>query len=468
MLKIGGRIQEERINGKRNAVRWFLNVMLVIASLFISIRLSAAAEFTDIKELDTRLARSANLGDLISYAYQENPSVREVREAWQAVVENYRVVTGYPDPELSITYFPEPIETRLGPQDWNASISQRIPFPGKLSKAGEVVEAEARIARLKMDQTIRDIIVSIRESFFELQYIRKAREVAGQNLKLIDHLRKVTETSFAQNRSTLLDMVKSQSQVGQLRYDIILLEDLEKTETAMLNGLLSRHPDAPIGILQVGPISPVVFSIDEIYNLAETNQEEIKMAAVRIEQAEKQTELAQYENMPDFKIGLFYAGIGEPDVSKPPPDAGRDAFGIQAGVTLPLWFGKNKGYIARAKAETKKREAAKIARINDSRTQIRSLYFRLENANRLMMLYRNDLLPQAAKAMEIAETWFREGASSFSDFIETQSVWYNFQLSLARAQTDYDKYLARLERLVGRSVTQRKDPSAEIIEKEAR
>ena len=85
--------------------------------------------------------------------------------------------------------------------------------------------------------------------------------------------------------------------------------------------------------------------------------------------------------------------------------------------------------------------------------QIRAVYFRLQNARRLGELYRNDLLPQAAKAMEVAETWFREKQSTFSDFIEAQAVWYNFQLALARAQADYGKYLARLERLVGQSIT---------------
>jgi len=55
--------------------------------------------------------------------------------------------------------------------------------------------------------------------------------------------------------------------------------------------------------------------------------------------------------------------------------------------------------------------------------------------------------------MEIAETWYREGESSFSDFVETQAVYYNFQLSLARANADYGKYLARLEQLVGQTIT---------------
>ena len=68
--------------------------------------------------------------------------------------------------------------------------------------------------------------------------------------------------------------------------------------------------------------------------------------------------------------------------------------------------------------------------------------------------------------MEIAETWFREGQSSFSDFIETQAVWYNFQLALARARADYGKNLARLERLVGQSISERKNTSGGEIGKE--
>ena len=65
------------------------------------------------------------------------------------------------------------------------------------------------------------------------------------------------------------------------------------------------------------------------------------------------------------------------------------------------------------------------------------------------------MIPQALKSVRTAETWFMEGAGSFSDFVETQKTAYNFQLSLARARADYGKILADLERLVGRKVTER-------------
>jgi outer membrane protein TolC len=150
---------------------------------------------------------------------------------------------------------------------------------------------------------------------------------------------------------------------------------------------------------------------------------------------------------------LFYAGIGKPDVPVQPRDAGRDAVGIQFGLSIPLWFGKNASRVDEARAEEQKAQFMKTTQINNTNTQIRNFYFRLKNSERLVLLYRDQLLPQASQSIEIAETWFREKQGSFSDFVETQAVFYNFQLSLARAKADYGKYLALLERVCGRSLT---------------
>ena len=417
-----------------------------------------AEEQSSTAQLDARLTQTVTVADLVSYAYRENPSILSAKEAWKATVEKYRLETGYPDPQFSATYFPEPIETRLGSQDWKLDLSQVIPFPGKLSKAGEVVQAEARIAKLYLDKAVRDVIVSIRESFYEFTYIRKAKQVTGKNIQLLNHLRKIAETAYAGDRATFFDVVKAQAQTGQLRYDEILLDELEMTEQARLNGLLDREPDAEFGRLEAETYPTLVYNIQEIYRLAEDNQEEIQIAKTRIEKAETKVDLARYKNLPDFKVGVTYSAIGDTDTSNPPSNEGRDAFGVQFGLTLPLWFGKNKSRVGRALAEKEQTKAIKNLQINETQTQIRELFFRLENARRIMELYGKELLPQATKSMEIAETWFRQGESSFSDFIETQAVWYNFQLAYARARADYGKYLARLEGFVGLNLTRKRAP----------
>ena len=435
-------------------------VILIISILAISLigwgvaLPSSPSQPPLLEVIEARLGQNVTIVDLITYAYKQNPSISAARKAWEATIENYRVVTGYPDPQLKFSYFPEPIETRLGPQDWSVSISQMIPFPGKLSKAGELIQADARIGRLDLNMAVRDVIVSIRESYHELLYIREARRVVAQNIQLLEHLRKVGETAYVKDRTTLLDITRAQSQSAQLRYDALLLEELEMTEKTRLNAILNRSPDAGIGKLEEEVFVPVAFDLKRLYELAEANQEEIRISEVQVEKANANVDLSRYQNRPDFKLGVFYGSIGQPDIPQKPLDAGRDAVGVQVDMTIPLWFSKNKSRLDQARAELQKAEAKKKVRVNETRTKVHALFFRLENARRLIELYRENLLPQALQSMEIAETWSREGESGFSDFIETQAVVYNFQLSLARAYADYGKYFARLERLVGRSLTE--------------
>ncbi|MGA6925991.1 MAG: TolC family protein [Desulfosarcina sp.] len=412
------------------------------------------------------LTGTLRLSDLIDQAYAHNPSILQARESWRATVENYRVTTGYPDPQLMVTWYPEPIETRLGPQDWNAQISQQIPFPGKLSTAGDLVAADARIARLKLDKTVKETLMAVQESYYELWYIRQARQITDHNTRLLNHLRKIAETAHADNRATLTDVVKAQSQTGQLQYDTLLLEELEQTEMVRLNGLLNRAPESTVGDLAAPILQPITVDLTTVYELAEANQEDILMAQVGVEKGDTQVSLARFQNMPDFKVGLFYAAVGDPDVPVRPPDGGRDALGIQAGISIPLWLGKNNSRVAKAMAEKSRARAEKEVRVNDVQTRIRTLFFKARNAERIITLYETDLVPQAARSMEIAEVWYREGESSFTDFIETQSVWYNFQLALARAKADYGIHLARLERMAGKRLTGDLAVSAEPAGKE--
>ena len=402
-----------------------------------------------------RFDSQVTINSLIDYAIQSNTKIVEAREAWKATIENRRVATGLPDPQFMFTYFPDPIETRLGPQDWNATLSQAIPFPGKLIKAGDIVDRDSEVARLNLDKTIRDTATNVKIAFYELFYIRNAQKVAVQNIKLIEHLRKIGETVYAEDQAALIDIIKAQSQEGQLQYDILLLNELEQTEVTNLNSLLNRSPQATIGRLVLPAVQPPVYTLSELYDLAELNQEEIKMMDALVNKAEIKVDFARNQRLPDFKVGVFYAGIGSPDVDDKPSDSGDDAFGVQFGLTVPIWFGKNNSRVNQALAEKSKAVAAKKSQINDTHSNIHSIYFRLQNALRLITLYRDNLLPQAASSMKMAETLFREKQTGFSDFIEAQSTWYNFNLAIARATADYGKYLARLEKLIGHSITER-------------
>jgi outer membrane protein TolC len=324
-----------------------------------------------------------------------------------------------------------------------------IPFPGTLSQKARVLEADVAISRLKVDKAVKTIVTEVSLAFYELVYIQKAMAVAQANLDLNHQMLQISENAYADDKALFYDVSKARSQTAQIQYDMLLLKELEKTEKTTLNTLLNRPPDAALG--HAAGILPqkVVYSLDEVYELAMLHQEDILMAEEQVNKSEQAIHLTRLETLPSFKLGLFYAGIGDPDVPNPPPDAGDDAVGVQFGMNIPLWSGKNKSRTAQALAEKQKAQAQKTEAANRVKAGISRLWFKLENAERLITLYEKDLLPQAVSSVQTAETWFKQGQGSFADFLEIQATAYNFQLSLERAKTDYAKTLVLLEQAAG-------------------
>ena len=437
-----------------------LAAFLCFGVLAFSPNNSFASEKEGLPEIEDRLSESLYLSDLLHYAYLSNPSITASRESWQIFIENYRIGKSYPDPQLMTTYFPKPIETRLGPQDWNLTLSQAIPFPGTLSQKGKVLEADVKIARLMVDKTVKNIVTAVSSSYYELIYIQRAIDVATANLALNQKLLNISHNAYAQDKALFYDVSKARAQTAQIQYDIMLLQELEQTEKTKINTLLNRPPNETLGkALNLAP-KQVVYSLDEIYGLSMMYQEDNLIAQEAILKSEEAIALTRYENLPSFKFGLFYAGIGQPDVASPPKDSGDDAVGVQVGLNLPLWFGKNKSRTAKAAAVKAKATVDKTVTANRIKARISRLWFKLQNSNRLISLYENDLLPQALASVTTSEAWFREGQGNFSDFLEIQATAYNFQLSLERAKTDYSKALVQLEQLAG-VILDRKNPEPE-------
>lgn len=439
---------------------FFLQLIVLMALLFLPVSSQAEPVESQGAEVgDLQIGKGPSLSDLVDHAFRANPAIDAARHGWKAAVERLRVVTALPDPELSSRYLTDTVGDRGNPRNIEYNLTQAIPFPGKLGKDGKAAEADIKIARLEYDRVARNTTVQVRESFYELTYIRAARRIAEGNKEILSRINALADSAYAANRATFIDIGKAQAQTTQLQYDILLLEELEAAEIARLNALLDRPPGAIIGPLDPEPLRPLSLELDAIYQKAEENQEEIKQAGARVEKAEAQEGRAMLGYLPDFSIGVYIADTAiRATADEPNPD--NKGFGILAGMTIPLWIDKNIGQVEAARAEAAQARAERKSRVNDTRAEIRGVYFKLRNAERLVELYKNTLMPQATKAMETAESWYRLGQGSLTDYVETQSVWYNFQLAQARAKADHGRALARLEQLVGKSLEREASPLA--------
>lgn len=401
-------------------------------------------------ENDRSIVAGPALSDLIARAQRDNPAIAAARLSWRAAVEDYRVASNFPDPRLSASY---PTETRIGDEEWQIALSQPLPLPGQLDAQGEAATADIHLARLTYEKTVRDQTIEVRQSAHELIYLQQAIAIAAGNRDLLDQLMASGRAAYARERTSLIDLSRAAAQSGQLQYDEQLLAELARTERTRLNALLNRAPDAAIGTLVPPLFSPITHSLDELYRLVEENGVDVLLARAELEKAEREVTLARYRTLPEVDVALFVNSIAEADPLTDNGRTGIKAVGATVSLSLPIWIDKNQGRMTASRTRVEQAKAEVTKRVNEARAAVSRLFFRVGNAARLIALYRDELMPEAAKSLETAETWFREGKGSLSDFTETRTVWYTFQLAMARSQADYGQNLAALEGLIGRDLT---------------
>ncbi len=397
------------------------------------------------------VAAPTNLNQLIKTAVDNNPTLKSRKLAWQSLIHKYKQQTALDDPQLIYSEAVSPIETRLGPQDRVLVLNQKLPFRGKLALKGEVVKKEIEMAKVGYDKASRDLIVNLKKSYYDLVYLENAIKLSLQNKQLLENVSQLSNSNYANNTSTLNDVAKAQSAYAQVSYDVQLLEELRSTEKTNINSLLSRPPEFKFEINSRATV-PAKFKheVSRLYQWAESN-EEITLADIEIQKSEVQSRLSNFASLPDFNLGARYTQIGERDIAGL-TDNGKDGFAVSIGLNIPLNRSKNKAIKEQAKLMHLKKLKDKKALQNSLRTKVKEVYFKLNNSYRLIELYKNNLIPQANRAMQTSQIQHSENNGSAASYLETQSTWLNFQLAYQRAVADYWKNLTEMEKLTGKKL----------------
>ena len=396
-------------------------------------------------------------GGAIEYAASENPRLAAARNRWRAATQRPAQARALPDPLLLYTEAVVPIQTRGGPIDREFQLLQRIPYPGKLSAAGAIAEEQARVSRLDYEIALRDTVAEVKVTYAELAYLHQALAIVEQNQAIAKQLTVKAATAYAgaeEDRAdpvTLFDTLQAQSQLAQLSYDTVTLQELLVAEEARMNGLLHRSAGATLGIPEALAYRPLRATREQLIFLGRQRSQELEAAIHKIRAAEQAERLARLSRVPDFTLGAKYAMVGSDGAFG--DRNGEDALGVTFGMTLPIWECKNRAKIA--EAEYLKRAACldRQAKLDDLATRITRTYFRLQNAARLVELYRSSIIPQAEDSMRIAEAGRDAGRDTYGRLLEAQSVWLNFRLAYHRALADHEQMVVRLEQLVGTSLS---------------
>jgi cobalt-zinc-cadmium efflux system outer membrane protein len=399
------------------------------------------------------------LKNLLTKAYENNPSIAAARSEWLANVEMYPQLKSLPDPNLTLT---KPLD---GSNTYELELMQMVPNFRYLDLQGKRALNMSDMARIGFEITVRDVLIDVMKSYYELGYLNRATAISTTNRDLFAQLVELGKLRNAKGEIGASELMQAESRLAQSEYELLLLDQLKEAEKASMRKLLGVGSDYQLGdaILPEAAIIPLDLGL--LRKSVTENNQELLVSKLSIDLGNTDLSLARSMRIPDLTLGLMYGKMNTTtgtDAMGDPVTMSDDEYKVILGLNLPIWGGKNKAMVNEAR---EKRNAADESYKNQLNTAIEEtdrLYWKIINLERLVVLYRDTLVPQAQNASQMAQTLYEQGATEFSELLETRMVVGNFEIASVRAQADYLKALADLSRLTGTPVSENEQTQVSI------
>ncbi|MCX2838347.1 TolC family protein [Salinimicrobium sp. MT39] len=417
----------------------------VLIMLFVGI--STTASYAQEEEFESRY-----LNKYLVLAAEENPELRSLFNEYLAVLEEVTQEGTLPDPQASFGYFIQPVETRVGAQQAMASFSQMFPWFGTLG-AQERVAAERAQARLQVFEDAKlELYRDIKITYTELYYLETAIEVMEENLELLSSFKAIAEVQFESGSTGFSSVLQVELEEEELESRLAYLRDSRLPLVTEFEELLNSELQEPLEF-------PDNLWEEELIIEKRALLEMILARNPRLEQLDhearsfgEQLTVAKKMGLPSFTLGASYTNIAprtdlEPGMAL--PDNGQDVFIFpQVGIRIPLYRKKYKSMRQEAILQQEAVELRRENLENELETELERLYRDYIDARRNVELY-GRLTTIARQSLELFQTELSTGRNNVLEIIRMERQLLNYGLELARARTEQNNNVYRINYLIG-------------------
>ena len=398
---------------------------------------------------NTLTGQEITLQQLVAIALARNPGIKSAAERFQAQRARAPQARSLPDPMVSgglmgnIT----PFSVQQGdPSSYRGlTVSQALPFPGKLSLRGKIADREAEAGRWEYEQTERQVVVEVKTAYYAYFYDTKAIEITQKNKDLLQKLENIAEARYRVGKGIQQDVLRAQIEVARIDQKLIVLEQEQDTSRARLNTLLYRDPESPLP--SPAPVKAADFhdTLDDLYAMAHANDPGLERDKRMIESNQYAVDLAQKAYKPDFDVAYSYEQ--RPDLP--------DMHGVMVGVNIPVFFhSKQREGVIEASHGLNAARRELDDRLTEVNFEIKQQYLAATAARNLMNLYSKAIVPQSSLALESSMSAYEVGKVDFLSMLENFVYVLNYEVGYYQELSDYETALAQMEPLVNTDLTE--------------
>ncbi|GAB3366864.1 CusA/CzcA family heavy metal efflux RND transporter [Arachidicoccus ginsenosidivorans] len=330
------------------------------------------------------------------------------------------------------------------------SVNQNIPNPGLFGAQKKLANARIKESKLNVNVVKNDLIYNVKSVYYQLNYLLAYRQLLYAQDTVYQNFLKAADLRYKTGESTLLEAKTAQTQLDEIKNvaaknegDILIAQ---KELQTLLNSA------APIAITDSMIIKADAASF--LHPADSLSSPVLKLIQQKIEVANHAVQVRRAEAGPDFSIGYFNQSIIGMQPVKGQEiyfGAGNRFWGVQASISIPLFYKPYKNKIKAAKVDAQiaqKQFELYSTNIRGKYDQAISEYLKQEKSVRY---YEASALPNAEFIRRQAQSAFQQGEIQYVELLQALRTYSEIRSNYLQTVHQFNRSVIELQYLSGKN-----------------
>ncbi len=303
------------------------------------------------------------------------------------------------------------------------------------------------ISKTDVETVKRDIILLVREGYFNILRAEKFLDVAQQTVKQFSAQLEVTKAFFEVGIVPKNDVLQAEVRLANAKQALVRTENDVVLAKSSFNSLLRREIDTPLQIIDILEYSPFSLRFEESLKEALEKRPEIRTANLKIAQSKEGVKIAKSGFFPTINLLGNYSRVSD----EPLLGGYRgERWTVQGLATFTLGdWGKTAYKVGESKVKVTQGEDSKVQLIEGITLEVKNDYQIILVAEKNISVSEK-AIEQAEENLRMNEERYKYQVATATDVLDAVILLALARVNYYGALSDFNIAKARLERAMGR------------------
>lgn len=378
-----------------------------------------------------------SLAQALELASSSHPLTSQSAASVAGAAARLRSARALQNPTLSVAHW---AGRDTGGLDEDLTLTQIIELGGKRTYRIRGAGADLTAAQYERIGTALDIRLSVQTAYYEALRAQDEYDLAAATLAVTKQFAQAAQTQYQAGDVPRSNVIRSEIELSRGQQSLASTQTELENRLAALRSLIGQPAGTTLTLTDKLSFTPTSYSFPDLETLALQNRSDLRAAQATRASLAAAVQSVRAESRPDLFIEGRRASL----------DPFVQGTSIRAGVTFsPFDFGRRRADVASAQSAVAHQDAGIAEAQRTARLEVETAYRDLQQARITVESFEAGRLINAKELLDMAQTGYEKGASTYLEVLDAQNVYRNEQADYVRALAEYNIALATLERAVG-------------------